>query len=44
MVKISILMCVYNGEAHLREAVESILEQTFKDLMNMSSKLFAILV
>ena len=24
-------MCVYNGEAHLREAVESILEQTFKD-------------
>ena len=31
MVKISILMCVYNGEAHLREAVESILEQTIKD-------------
>ena len=31
MPKVSILMCVYNGEAHLREAVESILGQTFKD-------------
>ncbi len=29
--KVSILMCVYNGEVHLREAMESILEQTFKD-------------
>ena len=29
--KVSILMCVYNGESHLRQAVKSILEQTFKD-------------
>ena len=29
--KVSLLMCVYNGETHLREAVESILNQTFKD-------------
>ena len=29
--KVSILMCVYNGEIHLREAVESILNQSFKD-------------
>lgn len=29
--KVSLLMCVYNGEAHLREAVESILNQSFYD-------------
>lgn len=29
--KVSVLMCVYNGEAHLRAALESILEQTFTD-------------
>ena len=29
--KVSLLMCVYNGETHLREAVESILNQSFKD-------------
>ena len=29
--KVSILMCVYNGETYLRKAVESILGQTFKD-------------
>ena len=32
MLKVSILMCVYNGEAHVREALESILEQTFTNL------------
>ena len=31
MVKVSLLMCIYNGEIHLREAIESILQQTFKD-------------
>ncbi|WP_052055447.1 glycosyltransferase family A protein [Myxosarcina sp. GI1] len=29
--KVSVLMCVYNGETHLKEAVNSILKQTFKD-------------
>ena len=29
--KVSILMCVYNGETYLQKAVESILAQTFKD-------------
>ncbi len=28
---VTLLMCVYNGERYLREAVESILRQTFKD-------------
>ncbi|MBE9047648.1 glycosyltransferase [Pleurocapsales cyanobacterium LEGE 10410] len=32
MPKVSVLMCVYNGEAHVREALESILEQTFTNL------------
>lgn len=31
MPKVSILMCVYNGETHLREAIESILNQTLQD-------------
>ena len=31
MTKVSVLMSVYNGEHYLPEAVESILEQTFKD-------------
>ena len=31
MPKVSVLMSVYNGERFLREAVESILDQTFKD-------------
>jgi glycosyltransferase involved in cell wall biosynthesis len=31
MPKVSILMCVYNGETHLKEAIDSILEQTFAD-------------
>ena len=30
--RISVLMCVYNGEEYLREAVESILNQTFSDI------------
>ena len=30
--KVSLLMCVYNGQTHLREAVESILNQSFRDL------------
>jgi len=29
--KVSVLMCVHNGERYLREAVESILSQTFTD-------------
>lgn len=29
--KISMIMCVYNGERYLREAIESILNQTFTD-------------
>ena len=29
--KVSVLMSVYNGEKYLREAVESILNQTFRD-------------
>ena len=31
MQKVSIIMSVYNGEKHLRESVDSILNQTFKD-------------
>lgn len=30
-LKITVLMSVFNGEKHLREAVDSILNQTFKD-------------
>lgn len=30
-IKVSVVMSVYNGEKYLREAVESILSQTFKD-------------
>lgn len=29
--EITVLMAVYNGEAYLREAIESILDQTFRD-------------
>ena len=29
--KVSVIMSVYNGEKYLHEAVESILNQTFKD-------------
>ena len=29
--KISVVMAVYNGEKYLREAIDSILNQTFKD-------------
>ena len=29
--KISVIMSVYNGEKYLREAIESILSQTFTD-------------
>jgi glycosyltransferase involved in cell wall biosynthesis len=28
---ISIIMCVYNGESYLREAIDSVLDQTFSD-------------
>jgi len=31
MVELSIIMSVYNGEAHLKEAIDSILNQSFKD-------------
>ncbi len=31
MVKVSILMCVYNGESYLKEAIESLLGQTLND-------------
>ncbi len=31
MLKVSVVMSVYNGEKYLREAVESILNQTFSD-------------
>ncbi len=31
MIKISVLMSVYNGEKHLREAIDSVLSQTEKD-------------
>ena len=31
MQKVSVIMSVYNGERHLRESVDSILNQTFKD-------------
>ena len=31
MPKVTVLMTVYNGERHLREAVESIVHQTFQD-------------
>jgi glycosyltransferase involved in cell wall biosynthesis len=30
-VKVSVIMSVFNGEKHLREAIESILNQTFSD-------------
>ena len=30
-IKVSVLMCVYNGEAYLKQAINSILNQTFKD-------------
>ena len=29
--KVTVLMSVYNGEKYLREAVDSILSQTFED-------------
>ena len=29
--KVTVLMSVYNGERYLREAIDSILNQTFKD-------------
>ena len=29
--KVTVLMSVYNGEKYLREAIDSILNQTFKD-------------
>ena len=29
--KISLIMSVYNGEDYLRDAIESVLNQTFKD-------------
>ena len=42
MPKISVLMSVYNGEKYLREAIDSILSQTFKDfeflIVNDASK------
>src|SRR3989337_2996755 len=31
MSKVSVIMSVYNGERHLRESVDSILNQTFQD-------------
>lgn len=31
MIDLSVIMPVYNGEAYLRQAIDSILEQTFKD-------------
>ena len=31
MPKVTVLMAVYNGECYLREAIDSILNQTFKD-------------
>ncbi|MCP5104418.1 MAG: glycosyltransferase [bacterium] len=33
MAKLTVLMTVYNGEAYLRETVESILAQTYKDFI-----------
>lgn len=30
-MKVSVLMSVYNGEKHLREAIDSILDQTYED-------------
>ena len=30
-VKVTVLMSVYNGERHLEEAIDSILQQTFTD-------------
>jgi GT2 family glycosyltransferase len=29
--KVTVLMAVYNGERYLREAIDSILHQTFQD-------------
>lgn len=29
--KVTVLMCVYNGEKYLREAIDSILGQTFRN-------------
>lgn len=31
MPKVSVVMCVYNGEAHVREAIDSVLAQTLTD-------------
>ena len=31
MPKVTVLMTVYNGERHLREAIEGVLRQTFQD-------------
>lgn len=31
MPKVSVLMAVYNGDRYLREAIDSILGQTFQD-------------
>ena len=31
MPKVSVVMPVYNGAKHIREAIESVLEQTFSD-------------
>jgi glycosyltransferase involved in cell wall biosynthesis len=31
MPQVTVLICVYNGEDHLRESVDSILQQSFKD-------------
>ena len=32
MVKVSIVMPTYNAEAYLKEAIDSILNQTFTDI------------
>lgn len=31
MCKISVVMCCYNAEAHIRESIDSVLRQSFKD-------------
>ena len=31
MPKVSVLLANYNGEKHLHEAIESVLEQTYQD-------------